>query len=147
MSYSRKVVQRLPGGHQRVFFQQMGDDTSDGTSTTPTTTAAQDIAAQEAAQVYTTNTQCAAIPAGSPYRVPGNYCTGPNGVWATFDANGNAVSEAPGGVAVPASLVASVAGQSGFLGILTSPLGLAAMLGGYLIMTNKGATKKSSKKR
>ncbi len=64
-------------------------------------------------------TPCASIPAGDPYRKPGNYCATPDGGYVTFNADGTTYSEP---VAKPPSSIGRVIGQIGgaLLGALTN---------------------------
>lgn len=41
---------------------------------------------------YNDETQCSSIPAGDPYRKPGNYCATPDGGYTTFNADGSVYS-------------------------------------------------------
>ena len=46
---------------------------------------------------FTDSDQCSTIPAGDPYRKPGNYCATPDGGTTTFNADGSTY-RAPGAV-------------------------------------------------
>jgi LPXTG-motif cell wall-anchored protein len=41
---------------------------------------------------FTDESPCASIPAGDPYRKPGNYCATPDGGYTTFNADGSTYS-------------------------------------------------------
>jgi hypothetical protein len=51
---------------------------------------------------FTDESPCASIPAGDPYRKPGNYCATPDGGYTTFNADGSTFVNNPAGSAAPA---------------------------------------------
>jgi hypothetical protein len=63
--------------------------TASGTAPAPVAIAA--TPAVPITMTYSAASDCTVIPAGDPYRVPGNQCTS-GGVTYNFDANGNVVA-------------------------------------------------------
>ncbi len=54
---------------------------------------------------FTDETPCSQVPAGDPYRKPGNYCATPDGGYTTFNADGSTFMQ-------PADAVAAGSGGS-----------------------------------
>lgn len=50
---------------------------------------------------FNDETQCASIPAGDPYRKPGNYCATPGGGYTTFNADGSTYVDPSSAAATP----------------------------------------------
>jgi hypothetical protein len=65
---------------------------------------------------YNDETLCSAIPAGDPYRKPGNYCSTGDGGYTTFNSDGSAYAmpagtETPGILSKIGSALSTVLGQ------------------------------------
>ena len=148
MSYARKVVQRLPGGRQRVVYQQMGDDssglTADSTVGTTVTAPAGSTFTCPDGTVVSPGTACPTVTVPTISSVPPT----PGLPWCSQAKVGQACNpDTAAQASAMTSLTNSLFGQTGILGTLTSPLALAGMLAGYLIITNNGAVKKPKTKR
>jgi hypothetical protein len=81
---------------------------------------------------YSDSDQCSVIPAGDPYRKPGNYCATPDGGMVTFNADGSVV-RTPGAVDPDPAHPAGTVFQTGGAGLFNSIL-QSFMPGGGAVM-------------